>query len=198
MWLDAKDFAGVVTDLDEDRPVRKVIRVDADQGLVEAFKVDASGNILRYPDGQPIRYMARGRFRVDVTARPKPKKRSPLVGAAQCARCDSKMTLPGDDLCAFCRGKQQGRAMRVEPVTDPLADRPCDNGCGRPATWSVSDETAITPVLGDYGSGKVWYSRGSLVARYWWCSWCYRPPRILDAKGEVIEVIEDAGGCRPE
>jgi hypothetical protein len=199
VWLEARNFAGVVTDLDTGLPVRKVIRVNPEKGLVEAFKIGPDGAILRV-GGVPQRYKARGRFKVEVVRRV-PHSKTPLMGAPEC-RCGSRMTLPGDDLCHVCRAKEQGRVIRVEPVSGLATSCQCDNNCGRPATWSVSDETAVTPVIGDYPQPggppvKVAYLRAALVQRWWYCSWCYRPPRILDARGEVMSVIEDAGGVRP-
>lgn len=200
----AEDFVGSVIDLDTGERVARVAAVDPEAGLLERYKTDAGGRVLRDAvTGMPLLEMAKGRFRLDLRPRPKRGSRRTNFGAPQCARCGGNMTLPGDDLCPVCRAREQGRVIRVDQVGSALDARPCDNGCGRSATWSVSDETAVTPVPGvwrnpDGSEEEVLYGRGALVARKWYCSWCYQPPRILDARGEVMRVIEDAGGCRPE
>jgi hypothetical protein len=206
MWLRAEDFTGAITDLDTGEPVHNVSAINVEDGLVEVYKMDwGEKRVLRDSiTGKPIVELGRGRFKADLQRRKSlPKKKAPSIGAPTCARCPSRMTLPGDDLCAVCRGREQGRTIGVSPI-DPFMVRPCDNGCGREASWSVGDEVSTTPVLGtlprQYGGPPrpVLFLRGATVARRWYCSWCYQPPRLLDAKGEVIEVREEAGGCRPQ
>lgn len=204
MWLTAEDFVGTVTDLDTGNRVRNVAAVNVEEGLLERFRTDGAGRTVRdAATDEPIRDLYRGRFRADLRPREKAKKRGPILGANECVRCASKLVLPRDDLCAVCRAREQGRDIRVEPVTNVLDERPCDGGCGRSATWSVSDRTAVSPVRGKFpridGSlADVWFARGALIARWWYCSWCYRPPRVLDARGEVMTVNDEAGGCRPK
>jgi hypothetical protein len=207
MWLRAENFAGTVTDLDTGEQLRHVSAVDAEAGLVEVYQVDAGGKVLRdVTTGKPIVQLGRGRFKADLRRRVDvPRKRAPRLGAPTCSRCPSRMTLPGDDLCPVCRAREQGRTVGVKPLGpgELMAVRPCDNGCGREATWSVGDEVSVTPVPGtlprQHGGPPrpVLFLRGATVARRWYCSWCYQPPRLLDARGEVVEVREEAGGCRP-
>lgn len=141
-----------------------------------------------------------------------------VMGAPACALCGSALTLRGDDLCAPCRAKDRGQRnrMKVERITSPLLDRRCQHkGCSRTATWSVSDEVEVTPQVIQATDTKVngllslissreplrgrrlLFDRGATVGRHYYCSWHFKPPRILDSKGEVIEDIEEAHGVRP-
>lgn len=200
MWLRAEDFTGTVTDLDTGERVRCVSAVDVEAGLIEVYKTAPNGKVLRdTANGKPIVELGRGRFRADLRPRKRlPGKRAPKIGAPACSKCPSRMTLPGDDLCPVCRAREQGRTVGVKPlsVEDMFRAKPCDNGCGREATWSVGDEVSATPELGMLGGRPTLFLRGATVARRWYCSWCYQPPRLLDAKGEVVEVRGEVG-CRP-
>jgi hypothetical protein len=55
-------------------------------------------------------------------------------------------------------------------------------GCSREATHAVGDEVVVSPQV----KGNIAYERGSSVGRRFYCDWCYKPPRILDSKGEVM------------
>lgn len=123
------------------------------------------------------------------------------VGAPVCARCRSPLTLPGDDLCPRCRAVDRGQRNRfvVEHLTTPLLDRPCECGCGRLATRSVGDEVGVTPeqtttpllLPSGVTVRKPLWDRAMTVGRHWFCDWCWKPPRILDDKGEVIEELHE-------
>jgi len=197
MWLEAADFEGMVIDLDEQRPVRRWVRVDPDQGLVEAVQEDTAGRPL-FGEHGPVTYLGKGRFECRLRPRRKAVRVAPPADAPQiCGQCDSSMVLPGDELCAVCRARQQGRRIRVEPVSNLLLPRGCDNRCGRRAVWSVIDETPVTPVLGwrRFGGSyrRALFKRASIIGRRWYCSHCYKPPRVLDANGEVMSVEEESG-----
>lgn len=196
--MSASDYVGTVTDLDTGERVHRVAAVNVEAGLLEQWQSDERGHpVVDAVTKRPLRRLFRGRFSADLRPRPA-RERAPTLGAPTCVRCPSKMTLPGDDLCPVCRAREQGRRISVEPLVNLMEPRACDNGCGREATWSVSDETAVTPVRGDHPVlGQAWFLRGAMVGRRWYCSWCYSPPRILDARGEVMETLEEAGGCRP-
>lgn len=204
MILDArKGFRGKVFDLNTGQEVRGVIWLDTEKGELEAYAIG--------PDNKPVatmvdgllyfrRYTAKGRFRVTVGS---DSQRPPRVvmGASNCARCHSTLTLPGDDLCPGCRADQQwpgqGR-MRVERVINPLLDRKCHRkGCSRLAEWSVCDEVGVTPAC-VRGVTRIFgrlfvnplYDRGATVGRRFYCSKHWQPPRLLDARGDRMEDIE--------
>ncbi len=221
MLLHARDCAGRVVDLDTGRAVPRVIWLDLDRSELEAYAVDGQGRCVAVP-GEPGKwrtYRARGRFRFDPEGGgsplftrnahvlpPRPAKI--VMGAESCALCNSPLTLPGDDLCPPCRAKQQGQRnrMAVERIATPFLDRPCcAKGCGRLAAWSVSDEVIVTPGHGIalvLPSGQTLkrplFERGMCVGRHWYCDRHYQAPRVLDSKGNVVEVLHDAGGVRPQ
>lgn len=98
----------------------------------------------------------------------------------------------GDKLTWLLQGKFRW-------VPDRLDIRGAGNGhkcmeCSREAEWSVADETALEPV----SVGGVLFSRGQIVKRRFYCAFHYKAPRIVDGKGEVMKVWEDAGGARPQ
>jgi hypothetical protein len=226
-------WRGRVYDLDERRWVPKVIWLDTDSGVLEAYEVNHRGEYCRDLNGNYLTYRARGRFvptlpngrplpghtlpdhaLPDKTCSPTdppifPPERSGgvgdngagrvskiVMGAPRCARCPSVLTLPGDDLCPTCRAAQrtQRNPMKVERILNPLLDRKCER-CGRLAAWSVSDEVVVTPEPGESRikgrTRKVLYDRGMTVGRRYYCSHHYRPPQLLDAKGEVVQEYDN-------
>jgi hypothetical protein len=212
----AQGVRGTVLDLETGRPVPKVLWLDVGPDGVgtelEACRVDARGGYVRDLNGEYLTYRARGRFRLvvgsvpagpgGVTARGPSAgghARTPAAGAPRCALCPSPLTLPGDDLCPPCRARERGQRNRllVERLLNPLLDRKCCN-CSRLATYAVADEVAVSPQVGLWGGRKALFSRGYTAGRRWYCEFCYRPPRILDARGEVVEELEEAGGVRPQ
>jgi hypothetical protein len=201
-------FRGKIIDLDTGLPISKVIWLDTDNGVLEAYKTTTSGEYARDINGNFTTYRARGRFRY-IPSNGKATNIIPsrvpkiLMGAPKCVKCGNPLTLPGDDLCPPCRAKDRGQKNRmlVERLTTPLFDAICSiKGCGRIAGWSVSDEVRVTPIWGSgiLGRKKCLYDRGMTVGRRWYCSRHYRPPRLLDAKGDVIEEFEEANGVRPQ
>ena len=195
-------------DLDEGRVVPYVLWVDVEAGLIETCLPDAFGRPGRDRDGNFNTFLAKGRFEVRRVERPAPPKqplsRSPVSppreGAPKCAKCPSTLTLPGDDLCPGCRAKdrRQRNPMRVERVTDPLAAHKCSE-CSREAVWQTADEVEVSPEkdgrkfirpFGHLVLRPTW-ERGAVVGRRYYCDFHYRPPRILDAKGEVIRDCDE-------
>ncbi len=71
--------------------------------------------------------------------------------------------------------------------------RKCEK-CTRDAMWQVADEVALPPLQ----KGNRAYGRGRLTDIRYYCDHCYDPPRVLDEKGEVMQVIEDGCGARPQ
>ena len=203
MWLHAEQGArGQVIDLDTGLPVRKVIRLNEEAGLLEAYQVDAHGKERQDGEGNFLTVTLKGRFkfiprREAFTAVPKI-----VMGAPACAKCGCNLTLRGDDLCPTCRAKDRGQR---NPMTrggqrlSPLEIRWCDHkGCSRRAAWAVGDEVTVTPELARRGRRRWLFDRAMTVGVRHYCSFHFQPPRILDAKGEVIEELHEAGGVRPQ
>lgn len=192
----AHGFRGKLIDLDTGLPVPRVIWADPDEGLVEAYRVRPDGSPVLDPSGAYVTYRAKGRFKfVPVNT---PRRRPPAKeGAAKCTKCTSHLTLPGEELCPACYALDRNvkRPMRVGRLASPILNVRCGRkGCSRVATWSVSDEVAVSPEK----KGKMWFERGATVGRRFYCSHHYVPPKILDARGEEVETIEDGGGVRPQ
>lgn len=70
--------------------------------------------------------------------------------------------------------------------------------CTRDANWSVGDETPLPVMTGMLNGKGVEFLRARTVGIRYYCDFCYKAPRILDARGEVMETIDDAGGVRPQ
>jgi hypothetical protein len=197
MLLEArKGQKGRVVDLDSGREVPKVKWLNTDQGVLEAYQLDEKGRYIRDEDGEYVTYVARGRFA--FVPRGAPSHQPDLgLGASRCARCPSVLTLPGDDLCPTCRARERGQrhSMRVERLVNPLLDIKCLS-CSRLAEFIVADEVLVSPTvsvadrLGRLTGRKVTWERGMTVGRRAYCSWCFKAPRLLDAKGEVIGDVE--------
>ena len=191
---------GKVIDLDTGREVRKVIWLDLDCGELEAYQTDILGDEIKDVWGRKLTYRAKGRFSFipwqgELFSRN--VGTSPITptaqGAPYCSMCGSPLTLPGDDLCISCRTKQRVQRWRpkVERLTTPLLDKKCCN-CSRLAVWSVADEVEASPQK----LGKRLFERGATVGQRFYCSFCYKPPRLLDTKGEEIREL-DTMGVRP-
>lgn len=204
MLLRAVDgLRGTVVDLDTGKRVPKVIELNLERGYVKAYYVIQQDDnhperevIRRDELGRPEWYEAAGRFKL---LPPPPSIRTPapgspkvVLGADYCGICRSPLTLPGDDLCPRCRAKERGQRNRfvVERLNTPFLDRKCAN-CTRLAVWSVADEVAVSPEQSK-GSRYYW-ERGMTVGRRYYCDSCYRPARLLDPRGEVIEDLGYAG-----
>lgn len=211
MLLDARrGFRGTVIDLDTGERIPKVITLDTETGIIEAFLCDGDGNEIREIGNDGViynkTYKAKGRFEVRENVDPR-LVRPPMhivMGAPACAKCQSPLTLPGDDLCPSCRAadRNQKNKMKVTKI-DPLEVRQCCN-CSRQAAWQVADEVETTPQIADsqYGpsgpNGKIAFDTAATVGRRFYCDFCYRGPALLDAKGDVISVDEESNGLRPQ
>ncbi len=170
--LDAKSgVRGELRNLETGRIIPKVIRAlipdnPAEQGEFVAFVVGADG-LIAHENGRALRYSGRCRMHftptVNLSARPENPKRAPR-------------NLP----------RPRPQTARRMPV--PLFDCHCEHyACTRLATWMVSDEVETAPVL---LRGRKW-STGRTVGQRFYCSWHYQPARILDARGEVMESLEN-------
>jgi hypothetical protein len=191
-------FRGRLIDLETGRAVPRVLWFDPEQGEIEAYAVDEQGRYRSDGNGNLLTYRARGRF-IFLPGKPTGQgpKKTVHLGAPRCAKCRSPLTLLGDDLCAPCRAldRNQKNRMKVERMDEFLLRRPCDyRGCSRAASWSVADEVEVTPQQ----RGRALYARGATVGRRFYCTFHYQPPRLLDARGEVVQVDEEAGGVRPD
>jgi len=183
MILEAKNgVRGRVVDLDTGKSIPKVRFLNTDTGYIEAWRTDGQGNILKNEVGELQWYAAKGRFKfIEAVTR----SVSINMGAEKCAKCTSPLTLLGDDLCPSCRAKDRGQKNpMISTVITPQFDKRCH--CGALANYSVGDEVEVTPEV----DGKQLYSRGATVGRHYYCAKHYKPPRLLDSKGEVIQELE--------
>ncbi len=185
---------GKIIDLDTQQEVRAVKWFNTDKGVLERYETDADGKLVSDEHGNLSTEVLKGRFLFVPRDAAVP---SINYGAARCARCPSTLTLPGDDLCPPCRARERGQRhnMRVERLENVLLDRKC-MGCSRLAEFMVSDEVLVSPILqragqlGIWSGKKVTWERGMTVRRRFYCAWCYRPPQIVDARGEVISQVD--------
>jgi hypothetical protein len=183
-------YRGEVIDWETGNIVPKVLWLDLDTGELEAYQLDPHGNILTDSNGNLLTYQARGNFR--FFPREFREKKLPAAAALACVKCTSPLTLPGEELCPRCFLADRGKPLRDPPVGSPLR-RPCEV-CEEPASWCVADEVPVSPVL----HRGFLFSRGATIGRRYYCVRHWQPPRILDARGEVMEVEEAAGGVRPD
>ena len=207
-----KGARGTVVDLDTGLAVPRTIGFEAGHrcvpdgsgnllvtGVLQFYDTDVFGKIRRTSEGLLKKLRARGRFKFI------PQKQTPqsiLLGADRCAKCQSPLTLEGDDLCPRCKALDAGRDVwsRMEQVTSPLLDHRCENKyCNSLAEVMVSDEVIVSPVLSKVRldphrthsrTHSLHYERGMTVARRWYCRRHAQPPRILDARGEVVERLD--------
>ena len=191
----AKGVRGTVYDLETGKRIPKVIDLNLETGYLKAYFVAWQDDA--HPEKEEIRkdsqgsyqwYEARGRFRFVPYSGP--EVRTPLLGAPNCMKCRSPLTLPGDDLCPPCRAAErlQSNRFRIERLTTPLFDRKCQE-CSRLAAWAVADEVDVTPEVG----GRFYWERGMTVGRRYYCDNHYQPARLLDPKGEVVQDYRYAG-----
>ncbi len=193
MILDAsRGIKGKVVDLDTGKVVPKVKSLNTDTGLLVAYRTDAHGNALSDGNGNWLTYTAVGRFRFTPSDGSQVPAKKIVMGAPSCTKCLNRMTLPGDDLCVRCRAtdRNQRHRMTVEAVIDPFDDHKCED-CTEKAAWCVSDEVETTPQAGMSPSGKVLFERAATVGRRWYCSRHFKPPRLLDARGEEIKELDN-------
>ncbi len=195
----ANGARGTVTDLDTGLAVPHVIWLDVEAGELQAYEVDLHGNPVKDARGDYLWYKAHGRFSF-TPGQQGAITSAPQLGADRCGKCRNPLTLPGDDLCAACRAKERGQRhqMRVEELTTPFLDVKCCE-CTETARYCVSDEVEVSPQAGPFnllGGRTVLFGRAATVGRRYYCSWHFKPPRLLDARGEVIGDIEDS--LRPQ
>lgn len=204
----AQGARGIVVDLDTGRRVPKVISLDTEAGLVTAYRTDSAGDDVLDPvTRQPQTFVARGRFKLlsmqEARAQgllPGPPTMKLLggngsnvvrklkLGAPNCARCNSVLTLPGDDLCAICKAADRGKPFRL---LSHLSVTKCQM-CSRQAVWCTGDEVEASPER----RGRRLYGRGQLVGRRYYCERHFQAPRVVDAAGEIVQKLE--GEARPK
>lgn len=171
---------GLLVNMETGKPIRAAIWADLDTGEYEAFKVDEKGAIMRDNRRVPLKYTGKARLSFI------PTQKTSLTGLMKQASSQ-----PKPQSAPRSTGK-----IKYEHIEDfVLLKIPCEHyGCIRIAEWLVSDEMETEPVLKD----KKLYPTAKTVDMHAYCSWHFQPPRIVDEKGEVVEVIEDAGGVRPD
>ncbi len=190
---------GKLWDLDTGRRIPKPLWFDTDPQLpnvppghwtFEAYQVfrDAQGKERVKQDGQGdyLTWFGSGRLAF-IPADPKPTPS--WAGPDEPLRFEGRAK---ERLEAVERGDQppgpNGKARKVSLLPAILLDCPCEGKCGRLATHQVADEVEQNPQL---WRGKLW-SRGRMVDVHYFCAWCYKPPRVLDHKGEEVREYEDA------
>ncbi len=169
MLLHTKDgIRGKLIDLDTNQEIKKPIWVNTETGAFEAFVVGPDGKCVRNAEGNWKTIQGIGRLRF-IPRLPQPTP-----------------SLPEPDSVI---------KERHEKLPVLLFNQECSKpGCGQLAEWKVSDEMELPPQLLD---GKL-YSRGRTIAIRHYCWKHYQAPRLVDGKGEVIKVVEDAHGVRPQ
>lgn len=167
---------GKLWDLDTGRVIPKVIWFDDATGTFEAYRVDGNGDIRHDPaDGAPLVWLGRGNLKF--------------------VQEDKPLALNKPGLPEGCVRQWQQVKVRRERLETYLLDADCDHyACLLPAEYSVSDEVPLPPV---FARGK-WWARGKTVNVRYYCARHYEPPRVLDARGEVVSTWEEAGGVRPQ
>lgn len=164
---------------------------------------DATHGLMVIENNNAKMFEAHGRFKFVPRQVALPKQEQ--MGAAKCAKCPSTLVLQGDDLCPACRAKERGQRnpMKVEKLDSFEIKHKCDR-CSRDASYAVSDEVAVTPSTSGFsivqrgtrklvvptGTGNQQWLRGATVGRRYYCQRCYKPPALVDSKGEVIKELE--------
>jgi hypothetical protein len=149
--------------------IRKAIWANLETGEYEAILVNEAGESIRDEKGKCITY--RGKTRLQFTP---------------AANLDPPASIPSQPTSTKKVAKN---------IPIPLFSCYCQHpGCVKVANWMVSDEVSLPPIK----VGKRFFSRGKTVAKRYYCSWHYVPPRLLDSRGEVIEIYDEAGGVRPQ
>jgi hypothetical protein len=165
-------YRGQIFDLDTNRFIPKVIWADTDLGTFEAYCVDLNGDVVYNEKKEPKYWVGKGRIKFVPAEKSKKQYHIPI-----CEKTGKPVTVLSDCPCPACRPPV--------PVlhTGPVLGRNCEHyGCTRTAEWSVSDEIELSPVL----DGKYLYTRGHMVGQRFYCSWHYKPPKIVDEKGETV------------
>lgn len=176
MRVYAKDkVRGKLIDLNTNKPIARAIWFDTETGEYEAFRLDphSPDGILRI-DGVPQKYQNRTRlhFVPAIKVEPVLKEEKPYQS----------------------KRKRKGAVpIGVNPLLEDFY--PCQHyGCTRTANWLVGDEIELNPIL----VNGTWWSRGQTVEIRAYCAFHYEPPKLLDHKGDVVKIFEDAGGVRPQ
>lgn len=166
-----KCISGKVIDLVTGKPIRKVKWCNTDTGDYEAFAINPDGSIKTNEFGVPITYM--GNTKLEFV--PNVFKNLDLAKQEKEAEEIAKID-----------------ASKAVPILPVVSQRCQEKGCDRVATWSVADEELLPPVR----VGNRLYERGMVKKVRRFCSWHYQPPRLLDAKGDVIKNYDES--VRPD
>ncbi len=182
---------GIWVDMDTGKPIPKMLWGDPETGEFSALVVDGNGDTIRLQDGSEKFYIAKGRIKFVPRANARPLSLQPV----RCLVTGNPIGTENRQCsCLVCK-KTPAIKQRFKQLQLPLfSDRCEEKGCQRFATWMVSDEIALPPFV----KGHRKFERGKIVGRRYYCDRHFQPPRLLDAKGEVIQEFEEAGGVRPQ
>ena len=169
---------GKLIDLDTGKVIPKVVWFDDSNGTFEAYRVDEQGEVRRDHEGEALVWWGRGNLKF-------------VQEASQGVLLKPKRLVK--DRTGGTRPKKVKQ--RHEKLKFRLFDVDCGHcACLRPAEYAVSDEEDLPPSI---SNGRRWARAKTVKVRYF-CAFHYEPPRILDAKGEVMSEWEEAGGVRPQ
>lgn len=164
---------GSLVDATTGQLIRKAIWADLETGEYEALKLDGNGNTIGEP-GKELRYFGKAKLKF-VPAK----------------ILDDKPSQPEEEP----NRKKPVVKQRPTPIRIPLFSKHCQHyACNRVAAWMVSEEEELPPLR----KGNRLLVRAKLLRVCYWCSFHYVPPKLFDAKGELIEIDHEAGGVRPQ
>jgi len=166
--IDAKSgVAGVLVDLATGQPIRKAFWANLATGEYKAWRTDPDGRIVSPPE------VVAGRTQLKwLPTRPATPKTPPAADP----------DAPPVQAPTLLAGRRRvGRPLGLMNV-------PCDQRtCSRWAVWQVADELDKPALV---VAGVKQYEQADLLNVRYYCDWHYQPPRLFDAKGEIIKEHE--------
>jgi hypothetical protein len=169
MILSAKSgLRGMFVREDNGEPVRWVRWYDTETSEYEAFSAD------------PVHARANGRNLHALLYRGQARLR--FVPARIVSTPGPKPPDPKD--VAECVAEQRSRHHKARRIV-ALPGRECqEKGCHRLAEWEVADAADVLP---DVQDGRQFH-RSIVLGLRRYCSWHYRPPLVMDLRGDMAEV----------
>jgi hypothetical protein len=162
--IDAKSgLRGVLVEADTGRRIPFARKADLDTGEWEAWAATPDGKSVALP-----RRLLRGRCRLRFVA-------------SDAVVIPPKASDPRD----LAGSLEEARRRYAKPIL-ALPGRGCEEPrCHRLAEWETAHERLIEPEAGADGHA---YERAVTVEVHRWCSWHYRPPRVVNLRGIESEV----------